>query len=357
MAKTRPTTATSSRQPPPALRCATSASVCFGRAQISRHLDPNCKNAHNPALRQRPARRFNAAPPLHFFLSRPASRPMVKCFSTFTISMKPALSIDDFLRAPVGRYVADRTWLFFCANETLSGFVLWEKPDLEDARALLRVMPFRGSPLAFCRRRLVDVRRLDAPHPDAFAAFVEHLCDHGESLHRAVERLAIVRGSRLSQAITAGLPHVAPMDFPVAFFDDPTKALRWLGFADNGLTSELDQLQDAVSGTPKLLRDLRARLRTHLRSPSLRAISASLGLSQRTLQRRLNERGTSFQSEINAVRVEAARELMVETTLSISEIATKIGCGSPQHFSALFRKLTGTAPTEWRKGARHRLAR
>jgi hypothetical protein len=39
------------------------------RYQISRHLDPNCKNAHNPALRQRPARRFNDTPPLHTLLS------------------------------------------------------------------------------------------------------------------------------------------------------------------------------------------------------------------------------------------------------------------------------------------------
>ena len=50
----------------------------------------------------------------------------------------------------------------------------------------------------------------------------------------------------------------------------------------------------------------------------------------------------------NAVRCEKAKQLLAETELSVSEVAVSVGYISSAHFSHLFKKMTGVAPSEWR---------
>jgi len=40
--------------------------------------------------------------------------------------------------------------------------------------------------------------------------------------------------------------------------------------------------------------------------------------------------------------------LLADTDHKITSIAFEVGCASLQHFSTLFRKATGVAPSEWR---------
>lgn len=47
-------------------------------------------------------------------------------------------------------------------------------------------------------------------------------------------------------------------------------------------------------------------------------------------------------------RVDRAKELMRDATLSISEVALRAGFATPSHFSATFRRLTGSTPRGWR---------
>ncbi len=50
----------------------------------------------------------------------------------------------------------------------------------------------------------------------------------------------------------------------------------------------------------------------------------------------------------NAIRCEKAMQLLAETELSVSEVAASVGYISSAHFSHLFKKMTGLAPSEWR---------
>ena len=50
----------------------------------------------------------------------------------------------------------------------------------------------------------------------------------------------------------------------------------------------------------------------------------------------------------NAVRCERAKQLLSETELSVSEVAASVGYISSAHFSHLFKKMTGLAPSDWR---------
>ena len=74
-----------------------------------------------------------------------------------------------------------------------------------------------------------------------------------------------------------------------------------------------------------------------------------MGTSARTLQRRLSETKTTFQKETGDIRVAAAKRLMLTSKAPLSDIALDVGCASQQHFSALFRKVTGEAPGSGRQ--------
>ena len=47
-------------------------------------------------------------------------------------------------------------------------------------------------------------------------------------------------------------------------------------------------------------------------------------------------------------QLRAARELLLSTTLTVTEIGQRVGIADPYHFSKLFRRHTGTSPREFR---------
>jgi AraC-like DNA-binding protein len=148
-------------------------------------------------------------------------------------------------------------------------------------------------------------------------------------------------------ALAQGFGAVAPTLFPVGMFAEPVDALAWLD-APPSLAVELEYLQAAALHTTPLLRDMRAQLRGRLRGAALATVAAALGLSARSLQRKLREHGTSFQRELNRLRVEEAQQLLVDSDATVTEIAMAVGSASVHHFGTLFRRFTGVTPTQWR---------
>ncbi|MBS2019531.1 MAG: AraC family transcriptional regulator [Deltaproteobacteria bacterium] len=73
----------------------------------------------------------------------------------------------------------------------------------------------------------------------------------------------------------------------------------------------------------------------------------ALGLSTRTLQRRLREEGTSFSALVDALRRELALEHVGRGT-SIPEIAWLLGYADATAFQHAFRRWTGTTPERMR---------
>jgi AraC-like DNA-binding protein len=110
----------------------------------------------------------------------------------------------------------------------------------------------------------------------------------------------------------------------------------------------LAQIYQAVSSTPAQVGELRAVLEAQLDGIGVKEAARALGLSDRTLQRRLREAGTSFQDELNGARIRAAQRLLLDSDMPITQIALEVGCASPQHFSTLFRRLAGASPSAWR---------
>lgn len=77
--------------------------------------------------------------------------------------------------------------------------------------------------------------------------------------------------------------------------------------------------------------------------------AARLGLSERSLQRRLKREGLTWREYKQLRRLRQAMALLRFTDLGVAEIAGKIGYGSVSHFSRIFREHTGATPMTWRK--------
>lgn len=83
-------------------------------------------------------------------------------------------------------------------------------------------------------------------------------------------------------------------------------------------------------------------------------IAAQLGMSRRTLCRKLEEEGTSFKRLLSDVRcAQAARQLLLAPD-SIHEISAHLGYSEPAAFHRAFRAWFGATPSEYREQQRKR---
>lgn len=80
--------------------------------------------------------------------------------------------------------------------------------------------------------------------------------------------------------------------------------------------------------------------------------AAQLGITRRTLNRKLGQLGHSYSTLLQSIRTEIAQTLLEENVKTLSEISYDLGFRSLSAFSSWFRKSFACAPIEWR---RHRV--
>ncbi|MEK9970333.1 MAG: AraC family transcriptional regulator [Ferrovibrio sp.] len=112
--------------------------------------------------------------------------------------------------------------------------------------------------------------------------------------------------------------------------------------------AELARLNDDDPLRGRLADSLRASL-ANGHAASIEAAAETLSLTPRTLQRRLTERGTSFQAEVNTLRCALAKDLLRgDPSLSIADIATRLGFADTANFHRAFKSWTNLTPVQWR---------
>jgi AraC-like DNA-binding protein len=83
--------------------------------------------------------------------------------------------------------------------------------------------------------------------------------------------------------------------------------------------------------------------------PSMDVISEALHMSPRTLQRRLQETGSSFQRVLDEARHSMARYYLSNSVLELNEAAYLLGFEDPNSFGRAFRNWEGMPPSNWRE--------
>ncbi|MEH6650190.1 MAG: AraC family transcriptional regulator [Motiliproteus sp.] len=90
---------------------------------------------------------------------------------------------------------------------------------------------------------------------------------------------------------------------------------------------------------------------TQLPSGSLAeaGVANALALSVRTLQRQLKDSGVSFSGLVQSVRKELAKNYILDSRLSLTEITYLLGFSDPANFSRAFKRWFGCSPSDYRK--------
>lgn len=116
------------------------------------------------------------------------------------------------------------------------------------------------------------------------------------------------------------------------------------------LDRRLDELARARAAAPGPLAEVRAVIARSLPHglPTLAAVARELGVSERTLQRRLQERGVTFNSVLDSVRRDVALSAIAAPNTSVQEAAHVAGFSRVDTFRRTFRKWTGMSPREYR---------
>ncbi len=83
--------------------------------------------------------------------------------------------------------------------------------------------------------------------------------------------------------------------------------------------------------------------------PDIDYVAAQLGMSTRTLRRRLKEEQSSYREILDEVRYGLAREYLKNTELPIDEVSRLLGYTESGNFSHAFRRWSDISPSRWRQ--------
>jgi AraC-like DNA-binding protein len=135
---------------------------------------------------------------------------------------------------------------------------------------------------------------------------------------------------------------------PMAYIAVPRSCLHLAAFPKHarGATAS----GPVLAGDFDFVECLRALLAAYLSEgyPSARIAAGLMGISERTLVRRLSARGLTYGALVDEVRFEAARKLLQEEDLPVGEVARCVGFGDQSHFTRMFRRIGGLCPREFR---------
>jgi AraC-like DNA-binding protein len=243
----------------------------------------------------------------------------------------------------------------------------------EDLHALVAPLYPEGEVTLTVRDRLATfgyrIEPSEAPHHrhrcEALMTSVLKLAERALGARKPLIRVAFQHPRPANTAEHQRI-FAAPVDF-----DWPANELvfdaHWLGVplatADANLSAVLDRhLTDLASRIPAPqakpfsygVRRRLAQVAPVFRSGTiaLAGLAKSLGVSERTFQRRLREEGTSLQELADQVRSELSLSLLGDSQLSLGEVADRLGYASLGAFSRAFRRWRGISPAAHRKAHR-----
>lgn len=83
--------------------------------------------------------------------------------------------------------------------------------------------------------------------------------------------------------------------------------------------------------------------------PKLETVARALGMSHRTLSRRLQEEGTPYREVVDQIRAKLAERYLRDRDLRVSEVAYLLGYTQLSAFNHAFKRWTGESPSEFRQ--------
>ena len=129
-----------------------------------------------------------------------------------------------------------------------------------------------------------------------------------------------------------------------------TRNAELLGMLAPQFEEELKQ----ESGSENFIERVRVAIQQKLtgQRPGIEDVADALHVSPRTLQRRLQEEGSSFQRVLDDARHQLARHYLNNSVLELNEAAYLLGYEDGNSFVRAFRTWEGVPPARWREQQR-----
>jgi AraC-like DNA-binding protein len=151
----------------------------------------------------------------------------------------------------------------------------------------------------------------------------------------------LVPDMRFGQPVNRVVFDAAFLDLPLVQAD--RAALR--------LASEqCDRALDALGYRGDFAERVRVALVSEEGFRSLDAVSSHLGMSARTLKRKLAGQGISFSELLDQERRQRAMRLLHASQMSLEEVAERLGYSTLSNFGRAFHRWTGETPAAYRRG-------
>lgn len=199
----------------------------------------------------------------------------------------------------------------------------------------------------------------DEAEPDAaadvtFAALLQ-LGRRGTGRHITPVRVEMIRHEPVSDVhrsyfnapIRTGCPQNAMVlkcdDLDLHFAGHNPELLAIL---EPALGASLGEIE-AQSSLPEQVKILIKR-RIASGKPEISEVARQLGMSERTLQRRITEQGSNYRALVEQARQELGRDLLSDKRNGIEEIAFLLGFQDTGSFYRAFRAWEGVTPAQWR---------
>ena len=117
-------------------------------------------------------------------------------------------------------------------------------------------------------------------------------------------------------------------------------------FFDTHLESEISKFEQEATFEQQVRQHISLSLSEGV--PVISDIARQIGTSGRTLQRRLAERGYSFQTIVDESRRQLAERLLKQTSYSLAEVAFMTGYSEQSAFNRAFKRWAGQTPRSYR---------
>ena len=128
---------------------------------------------------------------------------------------------------------------------------------------------------------------------------------------------------------------------------------RRLRFADPRLAqmaaAQCEQEMEQIKAPPALLGQVRrVMLAGSGGFPGVEEVASEMHMSSRTLKRKLQQLGTSYQKLLDDLRKGLAVEYLTQSGRSVDDIALALGYSDASNFARAFRRWTGKSPSDYR---------
>ncbi|HET7730199.1 MAG TPA: AraC family transcriptional regulator ligand-binding domain-containing protein [Usitatibacter sp.] len=175
-------------------------------------------------------------------------------------------------------------------------------------------------------------------------AFDEVAFPYARPAHAPDYALVYTESARFGGAALVATLDAAVLDWPVRRGEDE------LALFLEGAPGKISLL---YRRDREITRAVREHLARSLRAlPALDEVARSLGLSSRTLHRRLSGEGSSYRALLDGVRRQHAIERLERSDDSVARIASDLGYAEPSAFFRAFQAWTGRSPTGYRRTRR-----